>query len=167
MTQAGTMSDLVTVQGTACRFANCSRMKTKLVAASAASALLATLAACGSNDPTPTEEVVAQSTETPSSADASPSDSASLAPAGSTATPGATQTNPVGDPEAPDIAGENCIKELAKLANQPASKISVARVEVDNTGPTHYLMIQGAAAPWSCKTAPNASVIDLVYTQEG
>ena len=68
---------------------------------------------------------------------------------------------------APDIAGENCILELARTANQPASMISIQNVEVDDTGPTHLLIIDGAAAPWSCKTSPNGAVIELMYTQEG
>ena len=81
--------------------------------------------------------------------------------------PNPVETNPEGDAEAPDIAAENCIEELARIANQPTSIISVERVEVDQTGPTHFLTVEGAAAPWACKTLPNASVAELYYTQEG
>lgn len=72
-----------------------------------------------------------------------------------------------GDPNLPDIAGENCIAELARISNQPVADISIQRVEVNETGPTHYLMIKNAAAPWICKTLPNGDVIELLYSQEG
>ena len=74
---------------------------------------------------------------------------------------------PAADEAMPDIAGENCMKELSRTANQPLSMISILRVDEDETGPTHYLMIQGAAAPWICKTLPNGAVTDLRYSQEG
>lgn len=135
-------------------------MKTKLLAAGAASALFTTLlAACGSPEG-----------ETPDSEMATgPEALETVAAVGDTPelVPNPVETNPEGDSEAPDIAAENCIAELAKTANQPTSVISVQRVEVDDTGPTHFLMIQGGDAPWACKTLPNASVTDLYYTQEG
>lgn len=122
--------------------------RNKLVAASALSALaVLLLAACSPGDGSQT----------------------ATSPTGQQAVGAADTAPPVpaGDPDLPDIAGENCIKQLAETANQPASKIYVIRVDVDETGPTHYLQIEGAAAPWSCKTTPNGAVTDLIYTQEG
>lgn len=135
-------------------------MKAKLVAASAASALFATfLAACGSAENESPDSGVAAAQQAQETTGIS-EDSPELAP-------DSVETNPTGDPEAPDIAADNCIDELARTANQPKSNISVQRVEVDQTGPTHFLTVEGAAAPWACKTLPNASVTDLYYTQEG
>ncbi|MCF8883234.1 hypothetical protein L5849_11035 [Erythrobacter sp. SN021] len=132
-------------------------MRTKLVAASAAFALFATLlAACGSAESESPDREIAMTPE----ATAMQEDNTDLAP-------NPVETNPEGDAEAPDIAAENCIEELARIANQPTSIISVERVEVDQTGPTHFLTVEGAAAPWACKTLPNASVAELYYTQEG
>ncbi|RVT80700.1 hypothetical protein DXV76_20780 [Rhodobacteraceae bacterium CCMM004] len=72
-----------------------------------------------------------------------------------------------GDPSLPDIAGANCIRQLSQTANRPVSQIRVARVEVGARGPVHYLEIDGAAAPWVCKTLPNGAVTDLYYSAEG
>ncbi|WFL77780.1 hypothetical protein P7228_01545 [Altererythrobacter arenosus] len=134
-------------------------MNSKLIAAGAASALFASfLAGCGSNEtPAPDSERV----------QAPATDGSATGASGKAGAPHAVETNPVGDPDAPDIAGTNCIEELASTANQPKARISIQRVEVDETGPTHFLMIEGAEAPWSCKTLPNGSVTELMYTQEG
>lgn len=116
------------------------RMRRTVAATTASLALASLLAACNLDTPAATQPSYGSANPAPATA---------------------------GDPSLPDIAGENCIRELAKLANQPQALITVQRVEVDATGPTHYLMIDGAAAPWACKTSPNGAVIDLMYTQEG
>ena len=71
-----------------------------------------------------------------------------------------------GDPEQPDVAGENCIAELARVSNRDASEIRIARVEVDETGPTHFLIIDEATVEWSCDTNPDGSVVEL-FAMEG
>ncbi|MDN3646441.1 hypothetical protein QWY75_09545 [Pontixanthobacter aestiaquae] len=136
-------------------------MNTKLVAASAASALIGTLlTACGSGETVAPDSEAKQNPQTGDAVTGSATNEVRGGPA-------ALETSPVGDPNAPDVAGENCIKQLASTANQPASMISIQRVEVDETGPTHFLTIKGGDAPWLCKTMPDGTVTEVMYTQEG
>tara|TARA_A100001391_G_scaffold127364_3_gene87114 strand:- start:638 stop:1045 length:408 start_codon:yes stop_codon:yes gene_type:complete len=135
-------------------------MNTKLVAVSAASVLFPFfLAACGSTEGEIADSEIATDSGT----------GETVAMAGSTPerAPTPVETKSKGDPDAPDIAAQNCVEQLAKTANRSPSVISVQRVEVDDSGPTHFLMIEGSEAPWACKTLPDASVSDLYYTQEG
>lgn len=74
---------------------------------------------------------------------------------------------PQGDPNAPDIAADNCIAELANTANRPADEIRIAHIIANERVVVHYLELEGADALWSCRTDPAGTPLELSYTAEG
>lgn len=74
---------------------------------------------------------------------------------------------PVGDPNAPDVAADNCIAELASTANRSADDIRIAHIIANERVVVHYLQLEGADALWSCRTDPAGTPLELMYTAEG
>lgn len=135
-------------------------MKNKLLAASAAFVLLATLAACGSNDNTSAQDDVAHAEDSPPIANA---EGAGTVEPKKRASESASATT-VTSSSVLEAARENCIVALYESANRRRNEITVLESEPARTGATVSLMIDGAAAPWSCTTDDSGNVRDLYYS---
>lgn len=135
-------------------------MKNKLLAASAAFVLLATLAACGSNDNTSAQDDVAHAEDSTPIANA---EGAGTVEPKKRASESASATT-VASSSVLDAARENCTADLYELANRPETEITVLESASTPTGAAVSLMIDGAAAPWSCITDDSGNVRDLYYS---
>lgn len=129
------------------------------LAASAASAFLALLTACGSNERTSAQGDAALVDESPSIASAQADEEGEP----KTQSPEASDVSTVASSSLVEIASENCTADLYELANRAETEITVLESASTPTGAAVSLMIDGAAAPWSCTTDESGNVTDLYY----